>query len=164
MTEKMTQARMLELLQRGHQEWMALLAEVGRQQMEAPGLAGGWSVKDAVAHISWFEREMVGLLKARALVGSELWNLPQDERNARIREDNQDRPVEDVLGEAQTVFGQLLQQIAALPEENLNDPALFPGMPPTWVPWQIIAQNSYEHYQHHAGAIKKWLVAITGGG
>ncbi len=105
MPEKMTQSRMLELLQRGHQEWVALLAEVGRQQMEVPGLAGGWSVKDTVAHVSWFEREMVGMLKARALVGSELWNLPQDERNRQIQQGNKDRPLEDVLGEARYYRG-----------------------------------------------------------
>jgi hypothetical protein len=161
MPEKMSQSKMLELLQRDHQEWVALLAEVGRQRMTVPGLPGGWSVQDVIAHISWFEREMVGMLKARALVGSELWNLPQDERNGQIYQENKDRPLEDVLGEAQLVFEQLLQEVAALPVENLNDPALFPGMPADWVPWEIIAQNSYEHYQHHVGAIRKWLKAVT---
>jgi hypothetical protein len=31
-------------------------------------------------------------------------------------------------------------------------------MPPDWHPWTIIADNTYEHYQHHIADVEHWLV------
>ena len=60
--------------------------------MTTPGVVGKWSVKDLVAHITWSEREMVGVLAARALAGSDLWSLTNDERNEIVYQQNRDRP------------------------------------------------------------------------
>jgi hypothetical protein len=57
-------------------EWDRVLAEVRKEQMLEPGLPGGWSVKDVIAHVNWYEQEMVVLLETRELAGSELWGLP----------------------------------------------------------------------------------------
>ena len=48
--------------------WEALLAELiqlGDAALTQPLAPGEWSVKDIVAHVAWFEREMVGVLRAR---------------------------------------------------------------------------------------------------
>src|SRR4030067_1847894 len=94
----------LETLQSARAEWESLLAKVGESNMLRPGVAGEWSVKDIICHITWFEREMVGVLQARALIGSDLWNLPQGQRNAAVFEKNRYRPLEDVLTEARQVY------------------------------------------------------------
>jgi hypothetical protein len=31
----------------------------------------------------------------------------------------------------------------------LHDPGRFTDMPPDWLPWDLLAQNTYEHYQDH---------------
>jgi hypothetical protein len=151
----------LATLRRDRGQWDALLAQIARERMTAPGVVGAWSIKDIIAHVTWHEREMVGLATAHALVGSELWNLPQDQRNAAIYEQNRQRDLDDVLREAQQVFQELVAALAPLSNEDLNDPARFPGMPPDWVPWQIIAGNTYEHYQHHTPSIRAWLGRLT---
>src|SRR5262249_54248648 len=84
--------------------WDVELAEVERAHMSLPSAAGEWSVKDLIAHVTWFEREMVDLLRDRALAGSDLWMLPQDKRNAAIYAENRDRPLDDVLAEARRVY------------------------------------------------------------
>jgi hypothetical protein len=100
---------------------------------------------------------MVGTLEAMALVGSELWQLPHDEHNVLIYEQNRDRPLEEVLSEAERVHDQLSVAMASLSEDELSDPSHFRDMPSEWMPWQVIAGNTYEHYHQHIPDIRKWL-------
>jgi hypothetical protein len=109
------------------------------------------------AHITWFEREMVGMLQARALIGSDLWQLPPDQRNARIFDENRERSLHDVLAEAQQVHQQFLEGMEALAEDDLVDPHRFPGMPEDWQPWKVLAGNSNEHYRDHSRDVSTWL-------
>jgi uncharacterized protein (TIGR03083 family) len=153
----MNKAELLADIRAEWARWEALLGEVDEGQMTQPGAAGEWSVKDILAHVAWFEREMVGMLQARALVGSDLWQLPADQRNARIFEENRDRPLQDVLAEAQQVHQKLLEGLEALAEDDLVDPRRFPGMPEDWQPWKVIAGNSNEHYRDHSRDVRTWL-------
>jgi len=155
----MQKFQLLETLRRERADWEALLTQVDPAHMTRPGVAGAWSVKDVIAHVSWHEREMIGVLRARALVGSELWNLATDERNAAIFEANRERALDDVLTEAGQVFGELRAALEAWPEEDLSDPSRFRDMPGDWIPWQLIAGNSFEHYQQHAPDLRAWLEA-----
>jgi hypothetical protein len=151
----------LDTLHAGRAQWEALLAQVGEARMLQPGVAGEWSIKDIIAHVTWGERETVEVLQARALVGSDLWNLPQDDRNAVVFAENRDRPLHEVLAEAQQVHAQLLEALVALSEEDLTDPRRFRNMPANWIPWQIIAGCSYEHYRQHTPSIRAWLDQAT---
>jgi hypothetical protein len=137
--------------------WENLLEEVGAERMTEPGVVGEWSVKDIVAHVTWYEREMVELLKDRALQGSELWELPHHERNAAIYEQNRHRSLDDVLGEAEAVYRQFYTLAEILTDEDLTDPSRYRNMPADWIPWRIIAENSYEHYRQHCKAVRAWL-------
>ncbi len=157
MEEQITKAKFLDTLRTERARWDALLAQIEEARMIQPGVAGEWSVKDIIAHMTWGEREMVGVLQAHALVGSDLWDLPEDDRNAAVFVENRDRSLQDVLTEAPQMFAQLLAAVQALSEEDLADPRRFRDMPTEWVPWQIIAGNSYEHYRQHTPSIRAWL-------
>ena len=125
--------------------------------MTQPGVAGDWLVKDIIAHITWYEREMVGMIQARALVGSELWELTQDQRNVSIYEENRDRSLNDVLLEAEQVYEQLLKGLESLLDEDLINPSQFREMPSEWIPWKVLASNCFEHYHQHIPDIQAWL-------
>jgi uncharacterized damage-inducible protein DinB len=153
----MTLATFFDSLRSGRAEWDALLAQIGADRMTQPGVEGDWSIKDIIAHITWHEREMLGVLRARALIGSELWSLPTDERNAAIFEQNKDRALDDVLEESRQIFPQLLEVAEGLSDEELNDPRRFAGMPEEWSPWELVASNSYTHYPDHIASIRAWL-------
>jgi hypothetical protein len=152
-----SRATFLDALRSGRAEWDDLLIEVPRDLMEEPGVEGEWSIKDIVAHITWHEREMVEVLRQRALVGSNLWELPLDQRNATIFEENKHRSLDDILSQSGQTFRQLLREVEALSEEDLNDPARFKEMPPDWVPWKLLAENSYQHYPDHVASVAAWL-------
>jgi hypothetical protein len=100
---------------------------------------------------------MIGMLKAMVLEGSDLWHLPQDERNVPIYEENKDLPLEEVLSEAERVYGQLFEAIASLSDDELVDPSYFRDMPSEWTPWDVMAGNTYKHYHQHIPDIREWL-------
>ena len=60
---------------------------------------------------------MVGVIRARALVGSDLWLLPPGERNDAIFRENRDRPLDEVRAEAEEVHAALVAALATLSEE-----------------------------------------------
>ena len=157
MNKRMDKLSFINKVQEAREEWQSLIEEVDKPRMIEPGLPGGWSVKDVIAHITWYEREMIGMLKAMALEGSDLWQLPQDERNIPIYEQNKDLPLEEVLSEAEQVYDQLYQAIASLSDDELSDPSHFRHMPSEWIPWDVMAGNTYKHYHQHIPDIRAWL-------
>jgi hypothetical protein len=156
MDQPMTRTKFLETLKAARSEWEALLARVPKDRMTEPG-ADGWSVKDIIAHVAWHEREMLEVTKERALVGSDLWNKPLEERNATIYQENRHRPLAEVLTEAEAMYRQLEPRLEALTDEDLTDAGRFRDMPAEWLPWQLFASNTYEHYQEHIPQIQAWL-------
>lgn len=150
----------LELIDRINAErstWQSLVDQIDSDKMHHPGVSGEWSLKDVIAHITWHESEMVGMVKAHVLKGSDLWNLITDERNAIIHEENRARSLEDVLDDSNQTHQQLMDLLPTLSDEDLTNPEKFDGMPPDWQPWTIIADNTYEHYQHHIADLERWL-------
>ncbi len=163
----MNRSLFLDKLHAARREWEAVLALIPEERMAEPGLAGGWSVKDMIAHVTWSEREMVGVIRERALVGSPYWELGQDERNALVYEENRDRPLAEVLAEARAVWEELLPGLEALTDEDLNDPARFRGLSetaPGVPPWQIFAGSTFRHYDDHTADLMAWLDQVVSSG
>lgn len=50
----------------------------------------------------------------------------------------------------------MMNLLKSLDEQALNQAAAFPGMPPEWTPWEVIASNTYEHYDDHLAQAKAW--------
>jgi hypothetical protein len=155
MERTVTKSSLLAEIRAARADWDGLVASIPRGRLTQPGLPGGWSVKDVLAHISWGKREGVGLIRARALVGSDLWRLNDDERNAVVYQENKDRPLDEVLAESKQVQDDFIAALASLTDEELNDPAHFKGMPPTWRPWRTVYDP--HHYAHHAADVRAWL-------
>jgi len=154
---KISNRQFLAILENEHTSWENILARIPQDQIEQPGAIGEWSVKDLIAHITWYEKEMLDLVLTRTLAGSILWKLPPDERNAAIFAHNRARSLEDVLLESRTFYPRLHSELNKLTDDDLNNPAHFTGMPLDWIPWQIIAQNTFEHYHDHTLDLQRLL-------
>jgi hypothetical protein len=158
----MSAARLVTILRGERAKWNALLARVGQERMDLPGAEGEWSVKQIVAHLTWYEAVIVEgarqLLSTGTFVRTGLRALSMDERNAILAAQSQAQPVGEVLAESEQVFRQLLAVVAGCPDEILNDPRRL-GLPDDVVPWTLVANNSYAHFQEHALAIRAWLDA-----
>ncbi len=156
----MTAVRLAAILREERARWHAVLAAVGLERMDVPGVEGAWSVKQIVAHLTWYEGVIVEgaqtILRGDPFVRTGLRALSIDERNVILAEESRTRPLHDVLAESERVFGQLLAVIAACPDDLLNDPRRL-GLPEDVAPWTLVANNSYAHYREHAQAIRAWL-------
>ncbi|MFN2216624.1 MAG: hypothetical protein ACK2TS_06740 [Anaerolineales bacterium] len=49
----------------------------------------------------------------------------------------------------------MLKLLQELDETDLNNPAAFEGMPGDWQPWNVIASNTYEHYDDHVADLNR---------
>ena len=145
----MNKSTFLTNINENWQIWQAFLAQVSPERLEQPGAAGDWSLKDVIAHITWHEDQMLGVIRNRALRGSPWWNLALDDRNRLIYEQYRDAPLEQVLQESFKVHTALLAALQDFDEAALNDPALIDDLPPEWIPWQLISDNTYGHYEEH---------------
>ena len=154
--EKSDLIRRIETARRG---WDELLGRVDDDLALRPGAEGELSVKDLAAHVTWYECEVVGMLRTRAMDGSGLWALGPGERNAAIHEQARGLSPEAVRDESARVFEALMEQLELLPEEAYQDASRFSDMPPDWVPWELIAGNTIWHYPDHMGAIRGLLDA-----
>lgn len=154
----MNKREFLETLRSVRTQWEELLVEVGKEHMQEPGVEGSWSVKDIIAHVTWPEREMVAILQARSLaVGSELWDLPQDELNDVVVAQKRDRPLQEVLAEEQQAYARFFEALNVLSEEELVEASHYQEMPADWIPWEMFASNCFEHYRAHMPALRPWL-------
>lgn len=100
---------------------------------------------------------MVDLLRAHALDGSPLWELPNDQRNAALFKELRSQPLAGVQSDAYQTFADLVALVEGLAEEDLHDASRYRNMPPDWIPWEVLAGNSYIHYPDHAPTIRAWL-------
>lgn len=156
----MTAPRLTAIMRDERARWQALLARVGADRMEEPGVEGMWSVKQIVAHLTWYEGVIVEgarqIMNTGTFAREGLRAVSIDERNEILAAQSNARPLGDVFAESERVFAELLAVIAACPDDVLNDPLRL-GLPDDVVPWALVANNSYAHYQQHAQAIRAWL-------
>ena len=160
----MNKAKLLNGLQDENQQWQALLDQIGVAHMDQPGVAGDWSVKDVVAHLTSWRRRTVARFEAAQRGAPEPpphWpaDLQTDEEiNAWIYAANRDRPVQEVLDASQQVFEELLAAIAGLPDAVLADPAqTFPW----WDGPPFTVGDFFAHFhEEHEPDLRAWLARI----
>lgn len=155
MQDPVGKEQLLDMVRGARAEWDARQRRIPLGWMTETDVEGKWSVKDIVAHITWGEREAIGVVRARALVGSDLWKLPQDERNRAVFEQNRHRDLSDVLTDSVDVFARFVAALETLSEEDLNEPERFAGLPTGWRPWRILYDPG--HYAAHLQSIRTWL-------
>jgi hypothetical protein len=154
-----------ELLQRIHFEWAALESAIGPLSDEQMGVpdAGGWAIKDNLAHLAAWEQFM-RLHYLRGLLPHEVLDIDEatfrkaneDELNAILFERHKYRSISDVLAGLRHSHAQVLAELEQISFEDLmeqhyaDDPEARP-----LVCWVIY--NTYEHYQEHRVTIEKLI-------
>ncbi|KPL18671.1 MAG: hypothetical protein AMJ92_07030 [candidate division Zixibacteria bacterium SM23_81] len=158
MKDSMNKVQLIERMRRSRAEWEAVIELLEDDQLTLPGVCGAWLVKSLMAPISWYEGEMINVLQTRALVGSELWSLSVDQRNARMYEKQKESLLQDIRKEPREIFDMLLELMVGLKEQALHDPSWLSEMPQEWQPWRVLASNTYEQYEDHKAQVQRWLI------
>jgi hypothetical protein len=136
------------------------------RQLTSPQLDGGWSPKDALAHLAYWETSMLDRVR-RAAAGEriERSTMSDEERvheidtsNAQAYQEWRDRPLDDV----RAVFAASYRDVIAT-LEGLSDQQIFgaDGISKQlgYNVVELIAGDTYEHYQEHGDAIRAMLAS-----
>jgi hypothetical protein len=165
-TGPISKKQLLAEMQSEQAAWLALLDEIGEENMTQPEVAGGWSIKDIVAHITGWRRRTV--LRFRAALDPTVDMAPYwpaeldeddevDEINAWIYQANRDRPLADVLNDSREVFQQLVAEVSALSDQQLNDPQRFPWLEGERLTGAFIFGHFHEE---HEPDMRAWLSRV----
>lgn len=130
-----------------HQQLDTLLASLSEEQMTQPGVTGDWSVKDHLAHLTWWGRRVITVLSGGvdpldAMPGGE---KSEDDINANVYAANRERSLADVRADFETTHRDMQHLIETLPDETL-------GQREGW-----ISGNSDYHYNEHLAMLRAWL-------
>jgi hypothetical protein len=160
----MNRSELLNGFREEYRQWKELLDQIGEARMDQPDVAGGWSIKDIVAHLTGWRRRTVARLQAAQRGEGEPpppWPAQlqtDDEINAWIYETNRGRSVHEVLDDSDQVFQQLLAAVEGLPDEVLSDPARH-------LPWleaeSIKPADFFGHFrEEHEPDMRAWLARV----
>ncbi len=162
----MTKTELLEAMREAQARWEAALARVPPERFTEPTMHGGWSVKDTVGHVAYYERWLLDWLqdavRGKITIATHRDLLNADQRNVLIYQENKDRSLEEILAQARQVHDRLYQYVRLLPEAELFDPHRYEHyVLPFWEEsrplWRCIASDSYAHYDEHTSNILAWL-------
>jgi uncharacterized damage-inducible protein DinB len=142
---RLTRGEVLALLRFRRRQWQEELAAIPRERMTEP-TGDGRSVKQLIAELIWYEREMATVLQARAFAASGWRQLPADERNRRIWQQYKELPLPDLLQEHEAAHQALVKAIEQLDDETLNDPGQIRDLPPGSKLWTLLEENTWLRY------------------
>jgi len=171
MTEPSTppgsKTELLERMRAGREEWESLLAQIPDSARTEPTLAGGWSVKDLIAHVAAFENWTAAQIRAanegRAPTDRELYGVEEvtvdpegwdlDRQNAAIYAQYKEMPLTEVMTFSSQAFADLVAAVEAVADEDFARTGA-----QTWTEdrtlLEIIPGQSYAHYEQHADDLR----------
>ena len=143
-----------QLLQKLDNAWAEIkesYAGLSDSQLTEPGVVGDWSVKDILAHVTWWEQEALKHLPLIIKEGRPPRYSTQyggiDAFNALMIEQKRDLSLADVLQQQDEIHRQLIAYIQSVPEEQFTRETRFRHR---------LRLDTYSHYPKHAKAIRDW--------
>ncbi len=150
----MNQAELLARIRSGRVRFESALAQFGDDQLLAPNLHGGWSLKDLIAHIGFGEQQTAVTFSALLRgVSPPDEALMLDDLNARVYTQNRDKPLAEVRLQEHAAYEQLLLLVKNALDDDVFNPQRFvwtEGKP--FAEW--IENNTYGHYEQHQADLK----------
>lgn len=172
-------AELLQAITTGRSELEAALAQVNEADMRQTGVEGTWSVRDIVAHICAYEQYMAAMLadmkqpqgQETAMLDSyyqtnltmyrnqhpelpeKLEEVRGDQINAVFTAAYQYKRAGEVLAMERQAYQKLLDWVEQFSEEELRKPFAPNGA----TLLQVLARQTYEHYQKHVPVIRAWV-------
>jgi hypothetical protein len=158
-SEKMStpdrKAQILEQVRVSHQEFEGIQAQIAPDRLTQPGVNGDWTVKDVLAHITWWEQHLLRRLRTGQ---DDLYTPDVDPReatreaNAVVFAASRERPLDNVRAEFDASYRGLLAELEALPAEAAAQDEIY----------QAIGADTFEHYPEHAEMLRAWLATTHG--
>jgi uncharacterized protein (TIGR03083 family) len=167
LAEQITKQQLLKLIGQERERLERVVAQVPPQRLEEPTLEGGWSLKDTLAHLSWWERRTAHALRSGALSLPDTGPLALaasltyddtwvDRVNALVYQHYRQHPANEVLEEFRRAHEEMLAALSELHDEDLADDGELNRRIGGSV-LQLIRGDTDEHYVEHREALERWL-------
>lgn len=151
LNQNMNQRELLSKLEKSWAGFKESYSGLTDAQMTQPGVTGDWSVKDILAHVSWWEEEALkhlphilqGIRPPRysVLYGG------IDAFNAQMTELKRHLSLAEVTRQIEETHDRLLQYLRSVPEDQFISDSRFR---------RRLRLDTYSHYPIHAQAIREW--------
>jgi uncharacterized damage-inducible protein DinB len=159
MSVPQTMAEIFARIERAMQRVVQAITPLSPAHMLEPRLPNGQSVKDVLAHLTWWDQWLLFTLPAdqntvRTPITPPLVDqIPladhwADEMNAKVYAHNQSRELSTIQAEFTATCSQLLQRVSQLSIDDLYDPDGMAAM--IGQPIAPLVLGIYEHYEEHA--------------
>lgn len=143
-----------QLLQRIDKMWDALKASysgLSATEMIEPKVMGTWSIKDIIAHVTWWEEESLTHLPRMLAGGKPPKYSTQyggiDAFNAQKHEEKKKLSIDTVLQQRDETHRRLIDFVQQVPEDLIVRETRFR---------RRLRLDTYGHYPKHANVIWKW--------
>jgi hypothetical protein len=165
MGNHLTVVQLLEEMRMARSNWEALLAEAGEGRLTEPGVEGDWSLKDIIAHITYFETwaadNVLAFCAGKPQPQSEYTGLEIDEENARLYERFRAKSLSNVLQESPVSFQRSIEAVQGLRDADLYDPEFTRIPNADFTVFDLVAGDTFEHYNDHGAAVRAWLDRVA---
>ncbi len=137
-------SKLIELAEHACQEEQALFARLSEEERSLRGEPDRWSPKDVIAHVAAWKERLAANLEAIARGESPVRRDDYEAENARIFQENRDKPWAEVLEQAAQACWRLIEQIEARGEAELESTETLPwqGERPLW---RLIVGTAFLH-------------------
>jgi uncharacterized damage-inducible protein DinB len=164
MSTPQTMAEIIMRIEQAMQRVIQAITPLSSAAMQEPRLSDGRSVKDVLAHMTWWDQWLLFTLPADQNTPSTPIKLPlvdeipptdhwADEINAKVYAYNQPRELSSIQAEFTATRTQLLQRVAQLSVADLYDPEGMSAL--IGQPVAPLVLGIYEHYEEHAHELEQ---------
>jgi tetratricopeptide (TPR) repeat protein len=140
---------LLQLLQQAYLDQKAFVRGLTDVDRAAVGAAHLWSARDHVAHLTFWRQRLVAKLSAILNHDVQPESGDIEQLNARVFEEQRERPWSDMLMEAERAHAETIAHIDRLSERDLITSNRFDWIPEAEPLYTVIMGFTYEHGQQH---------------
>ena len=147
----MTKDQILTRLDAAWRDFEASYAGLTNSQLLIPNVTGAWSVRDIIAHVTWWEEEALEHLPLIRDGGRPpRYSVKYggiNTFNAMMTEQRRARSLADVLRQHDEVHARLVEYVQSAPDDLIRTETRFR---------RRLKLDAIEHYPIHARAIRAW--------
>jgi hypothetical protein len=164
MTPPTTVAALVVRIQAAFDRFLQATAPLRVDELLEPRLPDGWSVKDVLAHLAWWDQWLLYIIPLSDRSGSVRRPPPlfdeipadgrwADQMNTRVYQLNRRRDLSEIQAEFETARRSVLQLVQSLSDADVFDADGLSAI--LEQPAAPLLLGIYEHYEEHAHAIEQ---------
>ncbi len=154
--DRMKPSELWAEIKKARAEYSAVYSGLSEDEMtRRPGAQDDWSVKDQIAHLTWWEDYAI-VRSGIMLAGEPFAKLKDfDAINAQVLAFHKDVPLKEVLAAYAANLPRLEGLCNSLTEETLND-EVGNSQPPYW----LLVTDTFEHYREHQPDLERYVASL----